>query len=173
VKIISTTDLGNIPEALRTPAVPVSDVAEVAALYDEFMETLRNSGGIGLAAPQVGISLRFFAIHYEPEKDEETPKLPLTFLINPEIVKRSEKLIQWREGCLSLPGYTGATQRAKEVKVKGLNRFGKEVTVKASGLYACALQHEIDHLDGVLFTDHAAEVRLETPEEAAEDSIIE
>jgi peptide deformylase len=171
--IITAPNLANIPDSLRTPAAPVADVASVAALYEEFMQTLHDSGGIGLAAPQVGLSLRFFAVHYEPEKDEETPKLPLTFLINPEIVKRSEKTIQWREGCLSLPGYTGATQRAKEVKVKGLNRFGKEVTVKASGLYACALQHEIDHLNGVLFTDHATEVRLETPEEAAEDSIIE
>jgi peptide deformylase len=165
MKIISTTDLKNIPEVLRAPAQPVSDVAEVAALFDEFIQTLHDTGGLGLAAPQVGISKRFIAIHNEPEGEKDkSPKIPLTFLINPEIVKISEKALQWEEGCLSLPGYVGTVIRAESLKVQGLNRFGKKVTVKASGLYACVLQHEIDHLDGVLFTDKAENVHLGQPD---------
>lgn len=173
MKIITTTDLTQVPDVLRTPTDPVRDVSEVAVLYDEFMKTLHDSGGVGLAAPQVGIPSRFFAIHYEPGENDETPRMPLTFLINPEVVKRSEETEHWREGCLSLPGYTGVTTRSKEIKVRGQNRFGKTVTVKAAGLYACAIQHELDHLDGILFTDHAQDVKLETPEAAAEDSVIE
>lgn len=173
MNIITTIDLTRVPEMLRTPADPVRDVSAVAALYAEFMKTLHDSGGVGLAAPQVGIPSRFFAIHYEPGENDETPRMPLTFLINPEIMKRSEATENWREGCLSLPGYTGVTTRSREIKVRGQNRFGKTVTVKATGLYACAIQHELDHLDGVLFIDHARDVKLETPEEAAQDSIVE
>ena len=161
MKIIATKDLKNIPEVLRKPAEPVINVAEVAAVFDEFIQTLHDTGGLGLAAPQVGISKRFIAVHNNSaDKEDKTPKIPLTFLINPEIVKASEKTLQWEEGCLSLPGYVGTVIRSESVKVQGLNRFGKKVTVKASGLYACALQHEIDHLNGALFTDKAENIHL-------------
>ena len=172
MNIISTTNLESIPPILREKAKPVTDIKKVAALYQEFLETLQGSNGIGLAAPQVGISERFLAVHHLPHTEDEQT-LPLTFLINPELVKRSEETLPWREGCLSLPGYFGQTLRSGEIKVKGLNRFGKPVTVKASGLYACALQHEIDHLDGVLFIDHATDVKYELPAEVAKDAIIE
>jgi peptide deformylase len=135
---------------LRTkcPKVPKVDDS-IRKLLDDMVDTMRAAPGIGLAGPQVGVLLRVIVC----EVDEN-----LHLLVNPEIV-RSEGEEVATEGCLSIPGYIGEVKRAARVVVKGKNRAGKDVRVRAEGLLARCLQHEIDHIDGVLFTD-----RLVSPE---------
>ena len=130
----------------------------IAKLLDDLLETLHAANGIGLAAPQIGISLRALVIEIPEEKDDPHSGERVV-LCNPELIKAEGEQIG-EEGCLSIPGYVGIVRRALKVTVKGLNRKGKEIRVKGEGLFARALQHEIDHLDGVLFTD-----RLEKPED--------
>jgi peptide deformylase len=114
-------------------------------LIDDMIETLHDSGGVGLAANQVGKLLKVAVI--------EVPESDTLILINPEVVKtKGECLVT--EGCLSLPGYTGEIKRAESVKVKALDRQGSEIRINATELLAEALQHEIDHLNGILFIDH-------------------
>lgn len=137
---------------LRQKAKKVKRVdASTQKLVDDMLETMRAANGLGLAAPQIGISLRVLTIEM-PEDDEEPQSGKQVILINPEIVKAEGEQFG-EEGCLSIPGYVGLVRRAMKVTVKGLDRKGKEVRVKGEKLLARALQHEIDHLDGVLFTD--------------------
>lgn len=144
---------------LRQKAKKVKRVdASTQKLIDDMLESMRAANGLGLAAPQIGVSLRVLVI--EMPKDEEDPHSgEQVILINPEIVKGAGEQFG-EEGCLSIPGYVGMVRRAMKVSVKGLNRKGKEVRVNGEGLLARALQHEIDHLDGILFTD-----RLEKPQD--------
>ncbi len=144
---------------LRQKAKKVKRVdASTQKLIDDMLESMRAANGLGLAAPQVGVSLRVLVI--EMPKDEEDPHSgEQVILINPEITKKEGEQFG-EEGCLSIPGYVGMVRRAMKVSVKGLNRKGKEVRVNGDALLARALQHEIDHLNGVLFTD-----RLEKPED--------
>ena len=118
----------------------------VKKLIRDMLETLHaEPGRVGLAAPQVGVPSRVIVIGMPEEED--------LVLINPEIVRRrGERIID--EGCLSIPGYFGQTKRAEAVTVKGRNQNGKEVRIKAEGLLAQALEHEIDHLNGTLYIDH-------------------
>jgi len=117
----------------------------IQKLIDDMLETMPQAGGVGLAAPQVGVSLRVITLQL-PEED------PIA-IINPEIVKRSGER-EVSEGCLSVPGYVGEIKRAESVTLKGLSREGKAIRLKATGLMAQAMQHELDHLDGVLYVDH-------------------
>jgi peptide deformylase len=119
----------------------------VKKLVADMLETLHaDDGRVGLAAPQVGVSLRVAVISLPEEED--------IILINPEIVRRKgERLVS--EGCLSVPGYYGELKRAEAVTAKGLDIRGKSVRIRAEGLLAQALEHEIDHLDGKLYIDHA------------------
>jgi peptide deformylase len=124
--------------------------ASIEKLIDEMLETMPAVSGVGLAAPQVGVSLQLAVIGL-PEEE------PIV-LVNPEIIKKSgERMVE--EGCLSVPGYRGEITRAEVVTVKGRDRRGKEFRIKASGLLAQALEHEIDHLGGILYIDH-----LESPD---------
>ncbi len=144
---------------LRQKAKKVKRVdGSTVKLIDDMLESLRAARGLGLAAPQIGVSLRVLIIEM-PEDEEEESSGEQIILVNPEIVKREGEQFG-EEACLSIPGYVGMIRRAMKVSVKGLNRKGKEVRVSGTGLLARALQHEIDHLDGVLFTDH-----LEKPED--------
>jgi peptide deformylase len=129
---------------LRTkcPKVPKID-ASIQTLVDDMVDTMREAPGIGLAAPQVGVLLRVIVC----EVDEN-----LHCLVNPELIRAEGEQVG-NEGCLSIPGYIGEVQRFERVVVRARNRAGKEVRVKAEGLLARCLQHEIDHLDGILFTD--------------------
>ncbi len=123
----------------------------IQRLIDNMIETMRVSSGVGLAAPQIGVSLRIAVI--------EIPEQEVIVLVNPEIVKRGgERILE--EACLSVPGYQGTIKRAEWVKVKAQDRYGKEFRIKGEGLLAQALEHEIDHLDGVLYLDH-----VETPDD--------
>jgi peptide deformylase len=124
--------------------------ASIHRLIDDMLETMRAVAGVGLAAPQIGKSLRIAVIEIPDEKT--------IILINPEIVKRGgERCIT--EACLSVPGYYGEVKRSVWVKVKALDRQGKEIRLKGEGILAQALEHELDHLNGILYID-----RLESPD---------
>ncbi len=126
--------------------------ASLQKLVDDLIDTMREAGGVGLAAPQVGVPVRLFVV--EVPEDVEHPRAGELFVLyNPEIVKKDE-LYYPEEGCLSMPGWVANVPRYQRVTIKGRDRAGREVRVKADGLLAQAFQHETDHLDGVLFFDY-------------------
>jgi peptide deformylase len=126
----------------------------IAKLADEMFETMHAAGGVGLAAPQIAQSIRIFVAEYEDHK---------VAMVNPEIVKAEGEALG-TEGCLSIPGYVGENiRRAEKIVVKGQDVRGKAMKVNAEGWFARVLQHEIDHLDGILFLD-----RLDRPEDLHE-----
>ena len=131
---------------LRQKAKRVSQVDKpIQRLIEDMIETMRAAPGVGLAAPQIGVPLRLAVIEVEEK---------VTVIINPEITKSSEDTELLDEGCLSVPGFWGQVVRAQRVSVKALDRNGKEQRIRdADGLFAQALQHEIDHLDGKLYID--------------------
>jgi len=131
---------------LRQKAKKVSRIdGSIQRLIDDMIETMRRANGVGLAAPQIGVPLRVIVLQM-PEQE------PIA-LINPEIVKRTGEQ-EVTEGCLSVPGYYGEIKRSTEVVVKGKKRNGKVIRIRAEGLMAEAMQHEIDHLNGTLYIDH-------------------
>ncbi len=135
------------PDAIlgrKAKKVPTID-GSIQQLINDMVETIQKENGVGLAAPQVGISLRVVVL----QMPEEEP----VAIINPKIVRRSGER-EVMEGCLSIPGYQGEIRRSISVTVKGLDRQGKAIRIKATGLMAQALEHEIDHLNGVLYIDH-------------------
>jgi peptide deformylase len=138
---------------LRQKAKKISGVdPSIRKLIVNMLDTLYEANGVGLAAPQVGVSLRLVVIRMPEEDSEEI------VLINPEIIKKSgEREVD--ERCLSIPGYSGKVKRAVNVTVKARDENWKEIRIKADELLAQALEHEIDHLSGVLYVD-----RLETPD---------
>jgi len=147
---------------------------DLQTLLDDMVETMREAPGVGLAAPQIGLSDRIIVIeYYEREEDEENEEAPkkVWAVINPEIVKTSEETLVGVEGCLSIPGLVGEVERHAEVQVKGLNRHGKPMKVKAKGWLARIFQHEIDHLNGVLFTERATRVWRPSQEVEADQEV--
>ena len=151
---------------LRRKARPVTRFdAELQTLVNDMIDTMREAPGVGLAAPQVGVSEAVIVVEYvEDEEDENAPK-KLYVMVNPEIKKCSEATELGFEGCLSVPGWQGEVERNLEVTVKGLTRRGQPMKVKAKGWMARIFQHEIDHLNGVVFTDLATRVWKPKPEE--------
>lgn len=147
---------------LRKKAARVRAVTPtIQTLADDMVETMRVAPGVGLAAPQVDISQRVIVVEYaesseEPDALESPPKLYI--VINPEIVRRSREIVVGNEGCLSLPGLMGEVDRHEWVSVKGLDRYGNPFKKKTRGWLARIFQHEIDHLDGVLFIDRATQI---------------
>jgi peptide deformylase len=147
---------------LRRKARKVTDFGpQLQTLIDDMVETMRDAPGVGLAAPQVDVLLRVIVVEFGDEEDEEVPP-KLYSVVNPELVKASSDVVTGVEGCLSIPGFAGEVDRSLEVVVKGQNRRGQPIRIKASGWLARVFQHEINHLDGVLFIDLAEKVwRLE------------
>ena len=152
---------------LRRKARPVADLKNpgLQQLIDDMLQTLRDAPGVGLAAPQVAVSERVAVVEYAepvegaPDAERaEPPKPKLYVVINPEITSMNGKMVEGSEGCLSLPGYAGHVMRHEAITVKALNRKGKPIKIKANGWLARIFQHEIDHLDGVLFIDRASKV---------------
>lgn len=132
--------------------------AELQTLIDDMVDTMRAAPGVGLAAPQVDVPLRVIVVEFsEDPEDEETPPKLYT-LVNPEIARASAEEELGTEGCLSIPGIVGDVERPLTVTVKGLNRRGQSVKIKAGGWLARIFQHEVDHLNGVLFVDKAERV---------------
>ena len=141
---------------LRQKSEPVKAVnAEVRALVDDMFETMYKAPGVGLAAIQIGVPRRVVTVD-TAKKDE--PKQPQVF-INPEIVWTSEEKNTYEEGCLSIPEYYEEVERPSEVKVRFMDLQGKAQEVAAEGLLATVLQHEIDHINGVLFIDHISKLK--------------
>lgn len=137
-------------EVLKEKAKAVPRITpNIGKLLDNMADTMYSAQGVGLAAPQIGVSKRVIVVDVGDG---------LLELINPEILKFAGEETE-SEGCLSIPGIMGDVTRATEIEVKGLDRQGKECVYKAKGFLARALQHEIDHLEGVLFIDKALNVR--------------
>ena len=146
-------------KARRVPTIDSS----IQRLVDGMVETMQQTNGVGLAAPQVGVSLRVVVLQMPGEE-------PIA-IINPKMVKRvGEREVT--EGCLSIPGYAGEIKRSASVTVKGRDRQGKTIRIKATGLMAQALEHELDHLNGILYIDHIEGQdklhKIETETEAGE-----
>lgn len=156
----------HIPEpVLRRKAHKVSRFdKDLQALIDDMVETMRAAPGVGLAAPQVAVPDRVIVVEYGDEEDEDAPK-KLYVVVNPEISHASEETVTGVEACLSVPGLVGEVERAETITVKGLNRRGQPSRIRASGWLARIFQHEIDHLDGVLYTDRATRVWKPTEDE--------
>jgi peptide deformylase len=154
---------------LRRKAHKITEIdKDLQTLIDDMVETMREAPGVGLAAPQVGKSVRLCVIEYgveDEEGDEVEDTKKLYAIINPEIVEASEEKVLGTEGCLSIPGLIGEVDRSEKIVVKGLNRFGRPVRIKAHGWLARIFQHEIDHLNGVVFTDLATKVWKPSKEE--------
>ena len=142
-------------------------------LTDDMVVTMREEHGVGLAEPQVAVGQRVIVVEFapEPEEGEEPKPAKLYRVVNPEIAKVSEEKTLGVEGCLSIPGYVGEVERHAAVTVKGFNLQAKPVRVKAEGWLARIFQHEIDHLDGVLFIDRATKV-WKTEREESEASNV-
>jgi peptide deformylase len=141
---------------LRTPGAKVETFdAALHTLIDDMAETMYAAPGVGLAAPQIGVSLRVFLIDIATGDDEPSD---LRVFINPEIVDRAGD-ITWEEGCLSFPGIHEEIDRNERVKVRAQDRDGKPFELEAEGLLAVAIQHELDHLDGKLMVDHLGMLR--------------
>ncbi|PKA44279.1 peptide deformylase [Rhizobium sullae] len=143
---------------LRQVSKPIERVdADLKRLADDMLETMYDAPGIGLAAIQVGVPRRMLVIDVSREGEEKQPQV----FINPELLKSSGERSVYEEGCLSIPDYYAEVERPAAVTVKYLDRDGKEQTVEADGLLATCLQHEIDHLNGVLFIDHISRLKRE------------
>ncbi|NTU41564.1 MAG: peptide deformylase [Nitrospirales bacterium] len=155
---MSILEIKKYPEdVLKKKSLPVSVIDDsLQRLIDDMIETMHAAPGIGLAAPQVGVSQRVIVL--DLSSDEE--KHPVIALINPEILEAGG-LTDSEEGCLSIPEYSTTIKRANKVGVKGLDREGKEVVIEAEGLLARALQHEIDHLEGLLIVDRMSSIKRE------------
>ena len=144
---------------------------DLQVLIEDMIETMREAPGVGLAAPQVGVSSRLIVIEYgEGEEEDEDVQKKLYVVINPEIIQASEETEEGVEACLSLPRLSGEVSRNLAITVKGLNRHGKPIKIKVNGWLARIFQHEIDHLEGVLFTDRASRVwRVKETEEVTDN----
>ncbi|TFG49037.1 MAG: peptide deformylase [Anaerolineales bacterium] len=143
---------------LRKKAVKVTDFGlELQELVDDMTATLHEKSGIGLAAPQVNVSMQVILAEYGSDEDENIPPT-LYITINPKITRFSQQLVNGAEGCLSIPGLMGDVERAHEIIVEGQDRSGKPLKMKLNGWVARIFQHEIDHLNGILFTDRTTQV---------------
>ncbi len=170
-------EIVTVPDpVLRRKAQKVTKFDDkLQTLVDDMVETMREAPGVGLAAPQIGVLEQIIVVEYfEKEEDEErddaeaAPKR-LYVVINPEITRASTETVTGAEGCLSIPGYLGEVERFEAVTIKGQNRRGQPVTLKLKDWTARIFQHEIDHLNGVLFTDLAT--KIWKPEGPVEDNV--
>jgi methionyl-tRNA formyltransferase len=145
---------------LRQPAEDViSFDMELQEIVDNMIETMRANNGIGLAAPQVGISKKIIVCEFPGDEEAKIPPIPLTVVCNPKITSASKEICKMVEGCLSFPGMEILVDRPKEITIEGLDRYGKEIKISTKGLHSRVLQHENDHLNSILFIDHMKEVR--------------
>jgi peptide deformylase len=142
---------------LREPAVEVEELDdEVRELVQDMLETMYHAEGIGLAAPQVGVSRRVIVVDLRDSDEDEVGPIAL---INPQVTESGRKTDRSPEGCLSIPGMEEVVERPESVTVEGLTPEGEGVTLEVSGLLSRALQHEIDHLDGILFIDRLSPLK--------------
>lgn len=152
MKIITTPN-----PILRKKAQPLLKITpEIKKIIKQMIKTMRENKGVGLSAPQIGKSFQIVII--EAEKTEKIPFIPLKILINPKITKHSNEIEIDEEGCLSLPNIWGKVPRFKKVEVSYLDENGRKSILKSEGFLARVLQHEIDHLQGILFVDRVENI---------------
>jgi len=160
--ILKVARMGHPVLRARARAVDPGHIrsAAIQRLIDDMFETMREYQGVGLAAPQIHESLRIFVAGFAPSPDDdeedaedEDRRVPLMALINPEISPASTDVVEDWEGCLSIPDLRGRVPRARQITVQAYDRRGKRIELRASGFTARVIQHETDHLDGVLFLD--------------------
>ena len=154
--VMSDMKIHTFPDTvLKTPAQRIKDINEdLQELIDRMIETMYLAPGIGLAANQVGVLKRVIVFDQSPREEGQNPQV----LLNPEIIA-SEGSIKWDEACLSVPDYSAEVMRNARVQVKGLDRDGNPLSIEAEELPAVCLQHEIDHLNGVLFIDRISSLK--------------
>jgi peptide deformylase len=158
-------DIVSVPDPiLRRKAHKVTDFGkDFQLLVTNMIDTMRDAPGVGLAAPQVAVSERLVVIEYADDEDDETEEALATtkklyILVNPEIIEKSDETVFGVEGCLSVPDLVGEVERHEKIVVKALNRHGQPIKVKVEGWVARIFQHEIDHLEGILYTDRTDKV---------------
>ena len=159
--------------ALSEVAKPVENVDDdIRTLVDDMFETMCEANGVGLAATQIAVPHRVLVIDLDPSKDAaDNPDIQAeldAFLfkgaqefINPQIVAREGSIV-WEEGCLSVPGYTDKVKRAEKIEIEAMDRNGETFRLEAAGLYAVALQHEMDHLDGKVFVQYLSRLKRDS-----------
>lgn len=175
-------DIVTLPDKiLRSRTQPVTRYdGELQQLIDDMIETMREAPGVGLAAPQIGQAIKLTVIETLPEVDEDGHEIEdsreLYVITNPEIVWTSRKMVKGIEGCLSIPGYLGEVERYESIRVRALDRHGKKIKLRLNGWTARIFQHEIDHLNGVLYIDRLTdqdnfwtEEEFDLMQEAAEE----
>ena len=141
---------------LREKSVPVEKVNnEIRKLMDDMLQTMYAAPGIGLAAIQIGIPKRVVVMDLSKDKEKKDP----FYFVNPEIVWKSENLVSYEEGCLSIPNQFAEIDRPEKCHVNFLDYFGKQQLIKADGLFSTCIQHEIDHLNGILFIDYLSKLK--------------
>jgi peptide deformylase len=169
---MTVLDIVTLPEKiLRERTLPVTRFdGELQRLIDDMIETMREAPGVGLAAPQIGQSIKLSVIETLAEVDEEGNEIEgsrdLYVIANPEIVWSSRKSVDGIEGCLSIPGYVGEVERFESIRVRAQDRYGNKIKLRLHDWTARIFQHEIDHLNGVLYIDRLTEAEnLWTEEE--------
>ena len=171
LEILTVQNLEHL-KILRTKSRKVQAVSpKMAAFAEQMLDKMREANGVGLAAPQVGVLQRLFVVEL-PEDEENDQPLETYILFNPEIVKGRGEQISY-EGCLSIPGYIGEVARREQITIQGLNEKGRPVRLKVEGYLARVFQHEIDHLDGILFTDRLTDPDTFQPVEPGEEEVAE
>ena len=171
LEILTVQDLEHL-KTLRSKSRKVQSVTpKLAAFAQQMLEKMREANGVGLAAPQVGALLRLFVVEL-PEDEENDQPAETYILFNPEIVKGRGEQVGY-EGCLSIPGYVGEVARREQITVQGLDERGKSVRLKVEGYLARVFQHEIDHLDGILYTDRLTDPETFQPVEPGEEEAAE
>ncbi len=143
-------------EVLRQKSLPVDKVdKELQILMDDMLETMYSAPGIGLAAIQVGVPKRVIVLDIEQKEGKKNP----LYFINPEIIKKSENLSTYEEGCLSVPGQFAEIDRPDRCHIKYLDYNGEKKEINAEGMLATCIQHEMDHLEGILFIDYLSKLK--------------
>lgn len=171
LEILTVQNLEHL-QILRTKSRKVQAVSpKMVAFAEQMLETMREANGVGLAAPQVGVLQRLFVV--ELPEDEENDEPAQTFILfNPRIIKGRGEQIGY-EGCLSIPGYIGEVARRDQITLEALDEKGDPVRLKAEGYLARVFQHEIDHLDGILYTDRLTDPETFQPVEVGEEEVAE
>ena len=152
-------DILTVPDSrLKQVSTPVETVDDaLRALMDDMLETMYDAPGIGLAAIQVGVPKRVIVMDLARADEDKAPR----YFVNPEIVWRSEETLPYEEGCLSVPDIYDEVERPARVKLRYLNYHGEQIEEDAEGVFAVCIQHEMDHLEGVLFIDHLSRLKRE------------
>ena len=143
-------------EILRKKSLPVENVdKDLQILMDDMLETMYAAPGIGLAAIQVGVPKRVIVLDIDQKEGQKKP----LFFVNPEIIQKSKNLSTYEEGCLSVPGQFAEIDRPDRCHLKYLDYYGEKKEINAEGMLATCIQHEIDHLEGILFIDHLSKLK--------------